>query len=78
MESASRARKSIAAFVIGGLFAAATQARVLEIDVERATLPLGRFDGLALKLDWPDGAARGKLDLRAAALDAPELCYTFR
>jgi hypothetical protein len=78
MESRVRPRKLAWLLTVLASVAAPVAARVVEIDVERASLALGRFDRLALSLDWPDGASEGALELRAAVLDAAELGYRFR
>ena len=78
MNSRPVARKFGACIAALAALAASAEARVLEIGIERASLALGRFDDLALRLDWPDGASAGELEVRAAMLDAPELGYRFR
>lgn len=79
MNSRTGGRKLRRWFAIAAVLACAgVEARVVEAEVERASLALGRFDKLTLKLDWPDAANEGALELRAAMLDAPELGYRFR
>jgi hypothetical protein len=78
MVSRRRRRKSCAAFVAAWLVAAPVQARVLELDVERLVSALGRVESLAAKLEWPEGATQGQLDVRAGILDASGLGYRFR
>jgi hypothetical protein len=80
MNSRDRARKRLSWLALAALpwLCAESSARVLQVDVERTSFALGRLDRLALRLDWPDGASQGAVELRAAVLDAPELGYRFR
>lgn len=80
MDSRARRRKPgrrIAVAVLALIAAGNAGARVLEIGIERATLAIGRLDRIEAQVEWPDGAERGELRLRAAALDVPELGYRF-
>lgn len=52
-------------------------ARVLELEVERIETALGPIEDVALRLDWPEGAATGSLELRMARLDAADLGYRY-
>lgn len=80
MELRHRTRKAIvAAGLIGLLLAAsACAARVAVLGIDRLETPVARVEGVELALDWPDGAVRGQLRLRAARLDAGELGYRWR
>lgn len=80
MELRHRTRKAIvAAGLIGLLLAAsACAARVAVLGIDRLETPVARVEGVELTLDWPDGAVRGQLRLRAARLDAGELGYRWR
>ncbi len=53
-------------------------ARVATLEIDRLETPVARLEQVAITLDWPDDATRGRLELRAARLDAGELGYRWR
>ncbi|HEY1070199.1 MAG TPA: hypothetical protein VGE33_06650, partial [Thermomonas sp.] len=53
-------------------------ARVAQLRAERVTTPVGTLAQVRLRLDWPQGAARGELQLWVGRLDAPDLGYRGR
>jgi hypothetical protein len=61
----------------GLLLCPCATARVLELDIERVETAVGQIEGLALRVDWPDGAATGALELRIGRLDTGGLGYRF-
>lgn len=54
------------------------QAREIHLEIERVTTAIARVEGLQLRLEWPDAASEGALELTAKALDAGELGYRYR
>lgn len=60
------------------LAAPVAQARVATLRVARVATPAVQLAQVRLRLDWPEGAAGGDLQLWAARVDAPELGYHFR
>lgn len=64
---------------LGALLAPAwASARVAQLRAERVTTPVGTLAQLRLRLDWPEGAARGELQLWVGRLEAPKLGYRGR
>lgn len=53
-------------------------ANVAVLEIDRLGTPVARAEGVEITLDWPDGAARGQLNLRATLVDAGELGYRWR
>ena len=49
------------------------QARTLDADIARVRLPIATLDTVHVRLDWPDGAEHGTLQLRAGRVQAPDL-----
>ncbi|HSR64244.1 MAG TPA: hypothetical protein VLM17_01395, partial [Xanthomonadaceae bacterium] len=60
------------------LAAMPAQARTLQARIARVGTPVATLEQVRVRLDWPDGAASGRLSLQAARVDAPELGYHFR
>ena len=54
------------------------QARVAKASIARVATPVANLDDVRIRLDWPDGAMAGTLDLWAAQVDAPDLGYRYR
>jgi hypothetical protein len=54
---------------------AQAQAQVLEARVAKLRTGAGSMEQVQLRLDWPQGAERGSLRLRAAKLDMPAIAY---
>lgn len=64
---------------LGALLAPAwASARVAQLRAERVTTSVGTLAQVRLRLDWPQGAARGELQLWVGRLDAPDLGYRGR
>lgn len=64
---------------LGALLAPAwASARVAQLRAERVTTAVGTLAQVRLRLDWPEGAAAGELQLWAGRVDAPDLGYRFR
>jgi len=57
---------------------APAKARVAQARIAQVTTPVARLEQVRVKLDWPDGATAGTLDLWAARVDAPDLGYGYR
>lgn len=57
---------------------APVQARVAQARIAKVATPVATLDKVRVKLDWPDGATAGTLDLWAARVDAPDLGYRYR
>ena len=57
---------------------APAQARVAQARIGKVTTPVASLEQVRVKLDWPDGATAGTLDLWAARVDAPDLGYGYR
>ena len=53
-------------------------ARVAQARISKVTTPVATLEGVRIKLDWPDGAGTGTLDLWAARVDATDLGYAYR
>ena len=60
------------------LAAAPLQARTLDARIARVTTAVATLHDVQVRLDWPAGAARGELVLRAARVEAADLGYRFR
>jgi hypothetical protein len=60
------------------LAAASSQAGVLHARAEVLRSELATLESLELRLEWPEGAAEGALELRAARLDFPLMGYRAR
>ncbi|MCI1730292.1 MAG: YdbH domain-containing protein [Chiayiivirga sp.] len=59
-------------------FAHCAKAATVQFGVERATTALGTIEGVRVRMDWPDRAAQGALELKARIVDAGALGYRFR
>lgn len=69
----------LAALVCLLLFAAVpTQARTAQARIAKVSTAVATLGQVRVRLDWPDGAAAGTLDLWAARLDAPDMGYRYR
>ncbi len=53
------------------------QARTMTAKIARVTTAVATLEGVEVRLDWPAGADRGELQLRAARVEAPDLGYRF-
>ncbi len=54
------------------------QARVAQARIAKVTTPVASLEQVRVRLDWPEGATAGTLDLWAARIDAPDLGYEYR
>lgn len=54
------------------------RARVATLRADRIATPVATLRQVQVRLAWPDGAAQGELQVRAASLQAPDLGYRFR
>jgi hypothetical protein len=54
------------------------QARVAQARIAQVATPVATLEQVRVKLDWPDGAPAGTLDLWAARVDARDLGYGYR
>ncbi|MFC4728474.1 hypothetical protein [Coralloluteibacterium thermophilus] len=59
------------------LAATPAAARVLEMRVAAVDATVATASGVDLRLDWPDGASEGALDLRVRRLEAPDYGMRF-
>jgi hypothetical protein len=66
-------RIALAACAGAALFASHAQARTLDADIARVRLKIATLDTVHVRLDWPDGATQGALQLRAGRVHAPDL-----
>jgi hypothetical protein len=68
-----------AALLTAGLIAGApAHARTLEARIARVNTPVATLAQVTVTLDWPAQSDAGRLTLRAARADAPDLGYHFR
>jgi hypothetical protein len=56
---------------------APVEARVLSAKIARVTTAVAVLERVQVELDWPAQAPQGRLRLRAARIDAPDLGYRF-
>jgi hypothetical protein len=61
-----------------GLCTAQAQARTLEAKIARIATGVASLQGVDVALDWPAKAEQGRLRLRAAQVEAPDLGYRWR
>lgn len=54
------------------------QARVVQARISKITTPVMTLSQVRVRLDWPEGATTGTLDLSATRVDAPDLGYAYR
>lgn len=54
------------------------QARVAQARIAKVSTPVASLEHVRVKLDWPNDATGGTLDLWAARVEAPELGYEYR
>jgi hypothetical protein len=54
------------------------QARVAQARIARVSTPVATLGDVRVKLDWPEGATAGTLDVWSARVDAPDLGYAYR
>ncbi len=54
------------------------QARVAQARIAKVSTPVASLEQVRVKLDWPEGATAGTLDVWAARIDAPDLGYGYR
>jgi hypothetical protein len=73
MRSPSASFKRI--LLLAAVLAAPAQAQVLEARIARLQTGAGSMEQVNLRLDWPQGAERGTLHLRAAKLDMPAIVF---
>jgi hypothetical protein len=68
--------------MVVGLFAllclGQAQARTLEAKIARLSTGVATLQNVRVSLDWPATAEQGRLRLRAAQIDAPDLGYRWR
>lgn len=55
--------------------APAVHARAAVVAIDAVTSDAGSLRGVRARLEWPDGAQAGQLELRVAAVDFPALAY---
>ena len=60
------------------LAAAPATARTLDARIARVRTAVATLEQVRVRLDWPAGASAGRLALRAARVDAPDLGYHLR
>jgi hypothetical protein len=60
------------------LVAGNAAARVMEARIDRVDTAVASLEGVRVRLDWPAGAAEGRLSLIAEQVEAPDLGYAFR
>ena len=61
--------------LLSAVLAAPTQAQVLDARIAKLETGAGSMEQVQLHLDWPQGAVRGMLHLRAAKLELPAIAY---
>ena len=54
------------------------QSRVMQARIAKIATPVATLEQVRVKLDWPDAATVGTLDLWAARVDASDLGYSYR
>ena len=54
-------------------FVPCAEAATVQLGVERATTTLGTIEGVNVRLDWPERAEQGELELKARIVDAGAL-----
>lgn len=64
--------------LVAALAALPAQARVAQLRAAKVTTAVATLEQVRLRLDWPDGAAAGELQLWAGRVDAQDLGYRFR
>lgn len=74
----SRPMLTLCLCLLAVLAAPAASARVAQARVAKITTAVATLEQVRLRLDWPDGAAAGELQLWAGRVDAPDLGYRFR
>jgi hypothetical protein len=65
----------VTAFAVLAVLPAAGQARVLQARIARVDSAVATLDRVSVRLDWPAQASQGRLTLRAARVEAPDLGY---
>lgn len=60
------------------LWSPAAQARTATADIARIRTGIATLEQVHVRLDWPNNADSGTLQLRVGKLDAPDLGYAFR
>lgn len=60
------------------LAAAPAQARTAQVRIARVATSVATLDQVRVRLDWPEGAAVGELQLWAAQVEAADLGYRYR
>ncbi|WP_240097733.1 YdbH domain-containing protein [Thermomonas flagellata] len=68
----------IALLAAACLATGAAQARTAQARIARIATAAATLEGVRVRLDWPDGAAQGQLQLWAARVEAPDLGYRYR
>ena len=74
----SRPMLTLCLCLLAVLAAPAASARVAQARVAKVTTAVATLEQVRLRLDWPDGASVGELQLWAGRVDAPDLGYRFR
>jgi hypothetical protein len=64
--------------LIAALFVSQAQARTLEAKIARITTGVGTLQHVRVSLDWPAQAQQGRLRLRAAQIEMPDVGYRWR
>ena len=60
------------------LAAAPVHARNAQVRIAKVGTPVATLEQVRVRLDWPEGATSGELQLWAASVDAPDLGYRYR
>ena len=64
--------------ILALVFAAPAQAQMLDARIARLTTGAGSMEQVELRVDWPQGDARGTLSLRAATVELPAIAWRAR
>ena len=64
--------------LLASLGAGAGQARGMQARIDRVVTPLATLEQVRVRVDWPEGASTGELQLWAGRVDAPDLGYRYR
>ena len=59
------------------LVAGPAHARRMSARIARVSTPVATLEGVRVQLEWPEGAAQGRLQLQARRVTAPDLGYRF-
>ncbi|HSD17344.1 MAG TPA: hypothetical protein VLC71_08825 [Thermomonas sp.] len=68
----------VACSLLAMLAAAPVHARTAQVRIAKVRTAAATLEQVRVRLDWPEGAASGELQLRAATVAAPDLGYRYR